>query len=91
MDTPPAVRATISVSPSYAWLPYATPQALTPTESSALIVELMGEEQLQQWRRVRRGRPTPTHVHIRDPKQPSGPTLTVGPDAWAGFVGLVAN
>ncbi|MFE6029160.1 DUF397 domain-containing protein [Streptomyces niveus] len=35
--------------------------------------------------------PTPTHVHIRDSKQPSGPVLTVGPDAWAGFVGLVAN
>ncbi|MEV8334733.1 DUF397 domain-containing protein [Streptomyces niveus] len=35
--------------------------------------------------------PTPTHVHIRDSKQPSGPMLTVGPDAWAGFVGLVAN
>ncbi|RPK88810.1 DUF397 domain-containing protein [Streptomyces sp. ADI98-10] len=32
-----------------------------------------------------------THVHIRDSKQVSGPVLTVGPDAWAGFVGLVAD
>lgn len=34
---------------------------------------------------------TPTHVHIRDSKRLTGPILTVGPDAWAGFVGLVAN
>ncbi|MFE3247989.1 DUF397 domain-containing protein [Streptomyces sp. NPDC059209] len=33
----------------------------------------------------------PTHVHIRDSKQPTGPVLTVGPEAWAGFVGLVAD
>ena len=32
-----------------------------------------------------------THVHIRDSKQASGPVLTVAPDAWAGFVGLVAG
>lgn len=32
-----------------------------------------------------------THVHIRDSKQLSGPMLTVGPGAWAGFVGLVAG
>ncbi|MEV0786371.1 DUF397 domain-containing protein [Streptomyces sp. NPDC050423] len=32
-----------------------------------------------------------THVHIRDSKQLSGPILTVGPGAWAGFVGLVAG
>ncbi|GAA2941521.1 DUF397 domain-containing protein [Kitasatospora cinereorecta] len=32
-----------------------------------------------------------THVHIRDSKQVSGPVLTVGPDAWAGFVGLVVG
>ncbi|MEU1211990.1 DUF397 domain-containing protein [Streptomyces sp. NPDC005790] len=32
-----------------------------------------------------------THVHIRDSKQASGPVLTVGPGAWAGFVGLVAS
>ncbi|KPC83526.1 toxin [Streptomyces sp. NRRL S-4] len=31
------------------------------------------------------------HVHIRDSKQASGPVLTVGPGAWAGFVGLVAS
>lgn len=33
----------------------------------------------------------PTHVHIRDSKQLSGPMLTVGPEAWAGFVGLVTG
>ncbi|MGW6310773.1 DUF397 domain-containing protein [Streptomyces niveus] len=33
----------------------------------------------------------PTHVHVRDSKRPAGPVLTVGPDAWAGLVGLVAN
>ncbi|WP_328897420.1 DUF397 domain-containing protein [Streptomyces sp. NBC_00236] len=32
-----------------------------------------------------------THVHIRDSKQLSGPMLTVGPEAWAGFVGLVTG
>ncbi|WP_031097839.1 DUF397 domain-containing protein [Streptomyces sp. NRRL S-15] len=32
-----------------------------------------------------------THVHVRDSKQASGPVLTVGPGAWAGFVGLVAG
>jgi hypothetical protein len=32
-----------------------------------------------------------THVHIRDSKQAGGPVLTVGPGAWAGFVGLVAG
>ncbi|MFD5036980.1 DUF397 domain-containing protein [Streptomyces sp. NPDC058377] len=32
-----------------------------------------------------------THVHIRDSKQPDGPVLTVGPGAWAGFVGLVTG
>ncbi|MEU5718711.1 DUF397 domain-containing protein [Streptomyces sp. NPDC020403] len=31
------------------------------------------------------------HVHIRDSKQSGGPVLTVTPDAWAGFVGLVAG
>ncbi|MFE9728672.1 DUF397 domain-containing protein [Streptomyces sp. NPDC005794] len=30
-------------------------------------------------------------VHIRDSKQSDGPVLTVGPTAWAGFVGLVAG
>ncbi|WP_405614824.1 DUF397 domain-containing protein [Streptomyces sp. NBC_01511] len=33
----------------------------------------------------------PTHIHIRDSKQPTGPVLTVAPEAWAGFVGLVAD
>ncbi|MEV8564921.1 DUF397 domain-containing protein [Streptomyces sp. NPDC051322] len=32
-----------------------------------------------------------THVHIRDSKNVSGPVMTVGPGAWAGFVGHVAN
>ncbi|MFF1460401.1 DUF397 domain-containing protein [Streptomyces sp. NPDC058330] len=32
-----------------------------------------------------------THVHIRDSKQVNGPVLTVGPGAWAGFVGFVAD
>lgn len=30
-------------------------------------------------------------VHIRDSKQTGGPVLTVGPGAWAGFVGLVTS
>lgn len=34
---------------------------------------------------------TPAHVHIRDSKRLTGPILTFGPDAWTGFVGLVAN
>ncbi|GGK22778.1 hypothetical protein GCM10011583_63400 [Streptomyces camponoticapitis] len=33
----------------------------------------------------------PTHVHIRDSKWPSGPMLTLGPGAWASFVGLIAD
>lgn len=32
-----------------------------------------------------------THVHVRDSKQISGSVVTVGPGAWAGFVGFVAN
>ncbi|WP_405602474.1 DUF397 domain-containing protein [Streptomyces sp. NBC_01410] len=28
----------------------------------------------------------PLAVHIRDSKNPSGPVLTVAPDAWAAFV-----
>lgn len=32
-----------------------------------------------------------TRVHIRDSKQAGGPVLTVGPGAWAGFVGLVTR
>ncbi|MFB6990627.1 DUF397 domain-containing protein [Streptomyces sp. NPDC056178] len=35
--------------------------------------------------------PQHTHVHIRHSKQLSGPMLTVGPGAWAGFIGLVAG
>ncbi|MBT2480336.1 DUF397 domain-containing protein [Streptomyces sp. ISL-94] len=31
-----------------------------------------------------------THVFVRDSKQLGGPVLTVGPAAWAGFVGLAA-
>ncbi|MEU5657120.1 DUF397 domain-containing protein [Streptomyces sp. NPDC047737] len=31
------------------------------------------------------------HVHVRDSKHASGPVLTVGPEAWAGFVGLVTG
>ncbi|WP_327330162.1 MULTISPECIES: DUF397 domain-containing protein [unclassified Streptomyces] len=31
------------------------------------------------------------HVHIRDSKQADGPVLTIGPEAWAGFVGVVAG
>ncbi|MEU5231675.1 DUF397 domain-containing protein [Streptomyces anulatus] len=34
---------------------------------------------------------TPGTVHIRDSKRLSGPVLTVGPDAWAGFVELAAG
>ena len=32
-----------------------------------------------------------THVYVRDSKRAEGPVLTVGPDAWVGFVGRVAN
>ncbi|MFJ3696999.1 DUF397 domain-containing protein [Streptomyces sp. NPDC090052] len=28
------------------------------------------------------------HVHIRDSKHTGGPILTVGPEAWVGFIGL---
>ena len=28
----------------------------------------------------------PALVHVRDSKKPSGPRLTVAPDAWAAFV-----
>ncbi|MGW1817252.1 DUF397 domain-containing protein [Streptomyces sp. NPDC002125] len=30
-------------------------------------------------------------VLVRDSKQVNGPVLTVGPGAWAGFVGLVTG
>ncbi|MFI5807846.1 DUF397 domain-containing protein [Streptomyces sp. NPDC051561] len=29
--------------------------------------------------------PHPTAIHIRDSKNPTGPTLTVAPAAWAAF------
>lgn len=28
----------------------------------------------------------PAAIHVRDSKNPSGPQLTVAPDAWAAFV-----
>ncbi|MET7484381.1 DUF397 domain-containing protein [Streptomyces sp. NPDC005538] len=30
--------------------------------------------------------PTPTSIHIRDSKNPTGPHLTLRPTAWAGFL-----
>ncbi|MFF9054594.1 DUF397 domain-containing protein [Streptomyces erythrochromogenes] len=30
-------------------------------------------------------------VHVRDSKRLTGPVLTLGPDAWAGFVELAAG
>lgn len=30
--------------------------------------------------------PTPTAIHIRDSKTPSGPRLTLRPAAWADFL-----
>lgn len=33
----------------------------------------------------------PGTVCVRDSKRPGGPVLAVGPDAWAGFVGLAAG
>ncbi|WP_318207447.1 MULTISPECIES: DUF397 domain-containing protein [unclassified Streptomyces] len=35
--------------------------------------------------------PTPDVVHVRDSKRLGGPVLTVGPEAWAGFVELAAG
>ncbi|MFJ8981340.1 DUF397 domain-containing protein [Streptomyces sp. NPDC102282] len=34
---------------------------------------------------------TVAEVFVRDSKQATGPVLTVGPDAWTEFVGLVAG
>jgi hypothetical protein len=31
---------------------------------------------------------TPHTIHIRDSKNPTGPTLTLSPTAWAGFLSL---
>ncbi|MGW5343678.1 DUF397 domain-containing protein [Streptomyces sp. NPDC004050] len=33
----------------------------------------------------------PGAVHVRDSKQFGGPVLTVGPEAWTGFVKLAAG
>ncbi|CAL9541237.1 hypothetical protein SUDANB120_04250 [Streptomyces sp. enrichment culture] len=33
---------------------------------------------------------TPSRVHVRDSKRLGGPVLTVGSEAWAGFVELAA-
>ncbi|MFG3296397.1 DUF397 domain-containing protein [Streptomyces sp. NPDC048179] len=35
--------------------------------------------------------PTPTTIHIRDSKIPSGPHLTLQPTAWADFVSYAAK
>ncbi|PIM73575.1 DUF397 domain-containing protein [Streptomyces sp. JV178] len=31
---------------------------------------------------------TPAIIHIRDSKNPTGPTLSLSPAAWAGFLSL---
>ncbi|AZM45434.1 DUF397 domain-containing protein [Streptomyces sp. WAC 06738] len=33
----------------------------------------------------------PERVHVRDSKDPSGPVLTVSPEAWASFVAFAAT
>ncbi|AWI28316.1 DUF397 domain-containing protein [Streptomyces tirandamycinicus] len=33
----------------------------------------------------------PHAVHVRDSKNPEGPVFTVGPGAWAAFVGQAAG
>ncbi|MEU8973830.1 DUF397 domain-containing protein [Streptomyces monashensis] len=30
--------------------------------------------------------PTPTTIHIRDSKTPTGPRLTLAPEAWSAFL-----
>ncbi|MFF1305224.1 DUF397 domain-containing protein [Streptomyces sp. NPDC058307] len=35
--------------------------------------------------------PTPTAIHIRDSKNPTGPHLPLGPTAWAEFVSYAAR
>ncbi|WP_347404480.1 DUF397 domain-containing protein [Streptomyces sp. MST-110588] len=30
-------------------------------------------------------------IHVRDSKDPSGPILTIAPDAWVAFVGMVVG
>jgi hypothetical protein len=33
----------------------------------------------------------PTTVHVRDSKNPDGPTLTVAPTTWTAFAGFAAD
>ncbi|MFJ7493255.1 DUF397 domain-containing protein [Streptomyces sp. NPDC097727] len=33
----------------------------------------------------------PTAIHIRDSKNPDGPTLTIAPAAWSAFAGFAAD
>ncbi|MFH8476862.1 DUF397 domain-containing protein [Streptomyces sp. NPDC018000] len=33
----------------------------------------------------------PTAIHIRDSKNPDGPTLTVAPTTWTAFAGFAAD
>ncbi|MFE3906885.1 DUF397 domain-containing protein [Streptomyces sp. NPDC059153] len=33
----------------------------------------------------------PTAVHVRDSKNPDGPTLTVAPTTWTAFAGFAAD
>ncbi|MGW8889345.1 DUF397 domain-containing protein [Streptomyces sp. NPDC055749] len=33
----------------------------------------------------------PTAIHVRDSKNPDGPTLTVAPTTWSAFAGFAAN
>lgn len=33
----------------------------------------------------------PAAVHVRDSKNPDGPTLTVAPTTWAAFAGFAAD
>ncbi|MEU3251415.1 DUF397 domain-containing protein [Streptomyces sp. NPDC006997] len=35
--------------------------------------------------------PTPTTIHIRDSKNPTGPRLAASPAAWSEFVGYAAE
>ncbi|MFC9246040.1 DUF397 domain-containing protein [Streptomyces sp. NPDC057136] len=33
----------------------------------------------------------PTAIHVRDSKNPDGPTLTVAPTTWSAFAGFAAD
>ncbi|MFE4327878.1 DUF397 domain-containing protein [Streptomyces sp. NPDC056831] len=33
----------------------------------------------------------PTAIHVRDSKNPDGPTLTVAPTTWTAFAGFAAD